>query len=81
MNTPKTEALLKNDDLPFWVRSACKEAMKCAPVDSLEHAQMLLEAIAEWSAVKLESENARYARICGAAKPPALEPEPQAVAA
>jgi len=71
ISTPKTQALL-NSDAPFWVRNALKEAMQRAPVDALEDAQRLLDALAEWSAAKLEDENARYSRICGTTKPEAV---------
>lgn len=69
--TPKAQALL-NSDAPFYVRSALNAAMERAPVDAIEHARLLHEAVAEWAAAKLQDENERFAR---------MRPEPEAVAA
>jgi hypothetical protein len=65
MKTPKVNAILKDRANSFWLRSTLGDAIKRSPVDALEDARRLLDALEEWAGAKLADEVAKLARMRG----------------
>lgn len=67
MRTPKVEAIQKDPRASYWLKDALRQAVQRSPVDALEDAQRLAEALEEWCDAKLKDEMDKRLRMRGKA--------------